>query len=355
VVSKTCPKVLEMCLASVIWQLHPDNKTGYFHDINTVAAAVPKSHEIRGHFLFRDGECLERLFQMVRCGFEDDPEFETIPDGQIPTLTGMSPHVKLIRQNVVLTNEVKHCRKEIKELKQHLPDQLNSSVTNSLKKFAEDHGHVTFQSMEKMKNEILKAVKDTRNGGGASGAVSTTTPPPPSPKKTGFIWEDGTVHALPEDFVFPKVKYYNALLMWFMPDTSGPTFQPAIRNTARTDYNIRKQLNKFSGDWRPLFVKIEERLKAEKPELIDLESWHTQANSSPSLSQVNDIWNEVKTWVPSNTAKGRKRHKPTDFKISYVKKELNKLLVARKNKKPHANDENANDKNDETGNTTQEI
>jgi hypothetical protein len=204
--------------------------------------------------------------------------------------------------------------------------------------------------MQRMKEEILEDVKDTRNSGGASGAASTTTPPPPSPKMAGFVWEDGTVHALLEDFVFPEVKYYNALLMWFMPDTSGPTFQPVIRNTVRTDYNTSKQLNKFSGDWRPLFVKIEERLKEEKTELIDLQLWHTQTNSSPSLSQVNDIWNEVKTWVPNKTAKGIKRHKPTDFKISYVKKELNKLLVARKNKKPSANDEN-----DETGNTIQEI
>ena len=54
---------------------------------------------------------------MVRCGFEDDPEFlETVPVGQLPTLTGMRPHVQLIRRDVVLTNEVKHCRKEIKEL-----------------------------------------------------------------------------------------------------------------------------------------------------------------------------------------------------------------------------------------------
>jgi hypothetical protein len=36
---------------------------------------------------------------MVRCGFEDDPEFlETVPVGQLPTLTGMRPHVQLIRQ-----------------------------------------------------------------------------------------------------------------------------------------------------------------------------------------------------------------------------------------------------------------
>jgi hypothetical protein len=59
VVSKTRPKVLEMCLASVIWQLHPDNKTSYFHNIHEVAAAVPKTHEIRGHLLFRDGERLK--------------------------------------------------------------------------------------------------------------------------------------------------------------------------------------------------------------------------------------------------------------------------------------------------------
>jgi hypothetical protein len=140
----------------------------------------------------------------------------------------------------------------------------------------------------------------------------------------GFTWANGACRFLPENFQLPKVNLKSGMEMWFSPNTSGQIMIPSLRNVGRKDFGVKTQLNRFSGDWAPLFRNIEKKLVEERSDLVDFVSWQTQPNKTATAAQIDAIWEQVKTWIPENTKKGKKRNRPSDYKISFAKKIFSK-------------------------------
>jgi len=88
---------------------------------------------------------------------------------------------------------------------------------------------------------------------------------------------------------------------------------------------LKNQKNKFSGDWAPLLrglekrLRLEERVEGEAP-LIDVDAWKTQPCKTATPAQVDLMWVKVRTWIPTDTKKGKKRSRPEDFSVSFAKK-----------------------------------
>ena len=314
-----------MLLASVIWVTHPNNGSGYFHRTGDENPSLPMDHPIRGHTLVRDGERLKKLQSMVRCGFGDDDSLKDVPKAQIPTTTGMSPHALALRNQQLMMQRLKSMQASQKELMETLPSMIETSVGDQLQSFAQEHGNVTSQTLSGMENRMydkFQAMLDSSGFGtnGRSAIPDTTAPVTGTASSVGFSWANGSYRLLPENYILPKVTLKSGMEMWFLPNTSGQILVPPLRNVGRKDFAVKKQLNKFSGDWAPLFRNIEKRMVEEHSDLVDFESWQTQPNKTATAPQIAAIWEQVKKWIPESTKKGKKRNKPSGYKISFAKK-----------------------------------
>ena len=335
-VDKTHEKVLEMLLASVIWVTHPNNGTGYFRGTGENGPSLPMDHPIRGHTLLRDGVRLKKLQSMVRCGFGDDDSLKDVPKSQIPTTTGMSPHALALRNQQLMMKKLKSIEACQKKLVEDMPTLIQTSVGDSLQSFAQEHGNVTSQTLAGMENRMydrFQTMLDSSGLGtnGRSAIPDTTAPVTGTASGVGFTWANGACRFLPENFQLPKVNLKSGMEMWFSPNTSGQIMIPSLRNVGRKDFGVKTQLNRFSGDWAPLFRNIEKKLVEERSDLVDFVSWQTQPNKTATAAQIDAIWEQVKTWIPENTKKGKKRNRPSDYKISFAKK----IFSKKKKKKQH--------------------
>lgn len=321
-----------MVLASIIYQTHPGTETGFFHAGDGIAPLLPTDSAVRGNQLFQDGARLSKLQRMVRRGFADDEEFTSdIPTAQIPTLTGMSPHVKLLRQNTVILREVKRMRTAYTAQMEQLPVLVKEAITGQLDDWAEANGHATASTLNEMEERMKKFFEEKleEQSGNGTGARTNTTPSAPAASASGngvgFAWEDGSTHALPEQFQFPKSKFKSAWYQWWRPNTTGRIAIPPLRTVTRSDFAVKKQLNKFSGDWAPLLRGLEKRLEGEEQvegaaPLIDVNAWKTQPYKTATSEQVDLMWNKLRTWIPTDTLKGKKRSRPEDFSVSFARK-----------------------------------
>ena len=321
-----------MVLASIIYQTHPGTTTGFFHTTEGSEPLLPMEHGVRGNQLFQDGQRLSRLQEMVRCGFADDEEFTAgIPREQIPTLTGMSPHVKILRQNEVIIREVKRMKEAYTEQTEQLPGLVKDAITDQLTVWAETNGHATANTLLQMEERIQGKMQSMfeKYSGLGTGARTDTTPSAPAATSSGsgvgFTWGDGSTHALPEQFQLPQSKFKTAWYLWWLPNTSGPVAIPPLRTVRRSDFGLKKQKNKFSGDWAPCFRGLEKRLKgvaqvAGGAPLIDANAWKTQPSKTATSEQVDLMWSKVSTWIPADTKQGKKRSRPEDFAVSFAKK-----------------------------------
>lgn len=315
-------KVLEMCLASIIWQTHPDCKTGYWFTSDDSVPLVPMDHPMRGNALLFNGPIVKRLQGLVRCGFKES-FVNSVDSSQVPVLTGISPHVKIIRQNDLVLEKMSKIEHMFTE---ELPDMIKSAIGDQLNAYAEANGQVTAASVANLQTTLLSEIQRMfqANSTGAPMSTGSDGIAAVSHAIRGFQWTDNTIHPLPETYEFNKVKLKAALHAWFLPNCSSTVILPALRYVKRNDFALKKQKSAFSSSWKPLFNKIEKALNVEYPSLINDTLWKTQLNQAPTYEQVTQIWEAVVTMIPTATvlqqSKGKKRPRPQDFTVSYARK-----------------------------------
>jgi hypothetical protein len=311
-----------MCLASIIWQTHPDCKTGYWFRSDNTEPLVPMNHPMRMNALLFDGPVVERLQGLVRCGFKES-FVNSVDPAQVPVLTDISPHVKIVRQNDLVLEKMSNIEHMFKE---ELPNMIEKAIGDQLNAFAEANGQVTHASFVNLQTTLLSEMQRMFQGDPTGAPMSTGSGGVAAVSRAirGYQWSDNTIHPLPETYVFSKVKLRAALYAWFLPNCRSTVILPALRHVKRNDFAVKASKSAFSSSWKPLFNKIEKVLNVAYPTLFNDSLWSTQPNQAPTHEQVTQIWEAVVTIIPPATelqqSKGKKRARPQDFAVSYARK-----------------------------------
>ena len=179
---------------------------------------------------------------------------------------------------------------------------------------------MTAGTFAKFQTQMLTSMKDLFRANKDQTVTTGMGDVPAAPAVVGFLWKNGSVHSLPEDFVFPRSKLKAALWRWFLPNYAGLVTLPPLRKVGRRDFAIKKSQTAFSSSWKPAFNNIEKKINLLNLGLINDELWESQPNRCATIAQVEAIWTKVVSWLPAETAKGKKRSRPEDFAISVARK-----------------------------------
>jgi len=167
-----------MLLASIVWQTHSDCKTGYYHAPEGTTPKLPADHQSRASNLLRNHSRLGDLQNLVRCGYAED--FGTSAQQSVPTLTGISPHVNVLRQNAIMLAEQKRMHGLLVELRENLPSQIARDVRDEIDTFSQEQGNITLTTLQSFQSTLLdkidglNGVGSSSNATGAGGVVGAT-------------------------------------------------------------------------------------------------------------------------------------------------------------------------------------
>jgi hypothetical protein len=190
-------KVLTMLLASIVWQTHPDCKTGYYHAPEGTTPKLPADHPSRASKLLPNHAQLVKLQNLVTCGYSED--FDLSVQHSVPTLTGISPHVNILRQNAIMVAEQKRMHDLLKNIKEKLPAEIAVKVRADLEDFAQQQGNITLHTLQSFQSTLLDKMDVRFNEFGSSsaatGAGGVVTVMPKNSQK--ICWSDGSFHRLP--------------------------------------------------------------------------------------------------------------------------------------------------------------
>ena len=321
--------VLEMCLASVVYQMRIETRTGFFHnDFDTESTAepiVPADHCIRGNPLFKDQNILNPLLRLVRCGYVDERAVE----GATPT--GIPPHITQLRLAMSSAKDMA----VIKEAITKLPEELGDSLKQKLDEFAQAQGNITVDSLKMMFQTHMTKIENMlmTQPMACTDATTNSESATPSVKNGMFVWKDGRSYALPEDYVLQKGTLKDALTNWYTADTvarraKDQTVIPPLRLVQRRDFKKTEHKGKFSRVLKPLARHLEILLTRDHPDLVQPEVWNKQPNRSLTNDQFTVLWEKTRAYFPATTAKGYKRSRPADMSMAYAVKFLRRLALS---------------------------
>ena len=320
-----------MCLASIVYQLHLETKTGFFHNDfagadGTQKTTVPADHHIRGNLLFKDRSLLDPLLQLVRCDYVD----RRVPEGI--TSTGIPPSVTTLRYHMIHANDMAILKDQL----HNLPEKLGKALEERLDKFAQDQGNITQSSLRSMFQKELgsiKALLQGRRAERAEGIIAGESEINTEVKDGLFLWTDGSASLLPENFVFQQGSIRDALTIWYKADTVSRRGEdqmtiPPLRIVSRKDFKSKSHKARFSQVLKPLIRHLEALLRKDHPDLIQPAVWNKQKYQALIDAQFNDLWEKTKAYFPKITAKGYKKSRPTEVSMAYALKLLRQKAKA---------------------------
>ena len=325
-------RVLRMLLASIVWQTHSDCKTGYYHAPEGTTPKLPADHQSRASNLLRNHSRLGDLQNLVRCGYAED--FGTSAQQSVPTLTGISPHVNVLRQNAIMLAEQKRMHGLLVELRENLPSQIARDVRDEIDTFSQEQGNITLTTLQSFQSTLLDKIDGLNGVGSSSNATGAGGVVVVPPKNTQQIqWSDRSFHHLPENYALPKAKLKAAFSMWYSSTTTHDFGYPALRFVGRSDFSDKKMCSKFSSDWAPLFRNLHKKLELEAPALVAPEAWSENLDKNPTEAQLTTMYDKVVSFLPTHTISGKPRVSKDKLTVSYARKFFGKKTTAAASKK----------------------
>ena len=90
----------------------------------------------------------------------------------MPTLTGSSPHVNILRQNAIMVAEQKRMHDLLSEIKEDLPTEIARKVREDIEPFSQEQGNITLSAFQSFQSTLLEKMDDRLNGLGSSSAAT---------------------------------------------------------------------------------------------------------------------------------------------------------------------------------------
>ncbi|MGZ8926641.1 MAG: hypothetical protein ACXW2E_12335 [Nitrososphaeraceae archaeon] len=205
-IPKSCKQVLLFLLASIV------------HHHDWLKLTLRNDHPLFTSFLYSSGN-INKYFQYL-----------ATPNNSKLRPTGIPPHLTIV-------NELKTCKDEIYAQRQDMPALLTNEIRNKFK--FNGNKEITFDKMQELIGNMMQQIKQQfsstsqliSNNINANNS-STNNNYTLDSRFSMFIWKDGSMHMVPEGFIFPTHNTKDLWNLWWFGHIAN-RIQPYRRLTAQ--------------------------------------------------------------------------------------------------------------------------